>query len=161
MGTRADFYLGRGEGAKWIGSIAWDGHDETILPEFARITTVKAFRKRLADLFTGREDVTLPEMGWPWPWDTSATSDYAYAYDRSEIYVSRFGSEWLSAAEWRKRVRAWTKWDKAKDDSKPEPTIFPDGKGAVFPNMRERQNVTLGPRSGVLIVEVPREGGKP
>lgn len=25
MGTRADFYIGRGENAEWLGSIAWDG----------------------------------------------------------------------------------------------------------------------------------------
>jgi hypothetical protein len=26
MGTRADFYVGRGETAEWLGSIAWDGN---------------------------------------------------------------------------------------------------------------------------------------
>jgi len=26
MGTRADFYVGRGETAEWVGSVAWDGY---------------------------------------------------------------------------------------------------------------------------------------
>ena len=30
MGTRADFYIGRGATAEWIGSIAWDGYPDGI-----------------------------------------------------------------------------------------------------------------------------------
>lgn len=30
MGTRADFYVGRGESAEWLGSIAWDGYPSGI-----------------------------------------------------------------------------------------------------------------------------------
>ena len=29
MGTRADFYLGEGSAAEWLGSVAWDGYDVT------------------------------------------------------------------------------------------------------------------------------------
>lgn len=27
MGTRADFYIGRGPDAEWLGSVAWDGYE--------------------------------------------------------------------------------------------------------------------------------------
>jgi hypothetical protein len=30
MGTRADFYVGRGGQAEWLGSIAWDGYPSGI-----------------------------------------------------------------------------------------------------------------------------------
>ena len=30
MGTRADFYVGRGESAEWLGSVAWDGNPRGI-----------------------------------------------------------------------------------------------------------------------------------
>lgn len=31
MGTIADFYVGRGPKAEWIGSIAWDGYPDGIV----------------------------------------------------------------------------------------------------------------------------------
>jgi hypothetical protein len=30
MGTRADFYVGKGKKSEWIGSIAWDGYPQGI-----------------------------------------------------------------------------------------------------------------------------------
>jgi len=27
MGTRADFYVGMGKDAEWLGSVAWDGYE--------------------------------------------------------------------------------------------------------------------------------------
>jgi hypothetical protein len=31
MGTRADFYVGRGETAEYLGSIAWDGYPDGLM----------------------------------------------------------------------------------------------------------------------------------
>lgn len=36
MGTRADFYVGRGPEAEYLGSIAWDGHPEGMPSELLR-----------------------------------------------------------------------------------------------------------------------------
>lgn len=30
MSTRADFYVGRGAEAEWIGSISWDGYPDGV-----------------------------------------------------------------------------------------------------------------------------------
>ena len=30
MGTRADFYIGKGTDAEWLGSIAWNGYPDGI-----------------------------------------------------------------------------------------------------------------------------------
>jgi hypothetical protein len=34
MGTRADFYIGRGTEAEWLGSVAWDGYPGGVIVVF-------------------------------------------------------------------------------------------------------------------------------
>jgi hypothetical protein len=46
MGTRADFYVGRGPKAEWIGSRCYDGHPESVAPQVIRGLDVQ---KRLAN----------------------------------------------------------------------------------------------------------------
>ncbi len=133
MGTRADFYMGRGEEANWYASIAWDGYPDGIDAAVLEATTVPEYRDALAAFLKTRDDVTYPEAGWPWPWETSHTTDFAYAYDEGRVYASCFGHEWQVATE----------WDDDADD---------EGKAAVFPNMKDRQKVTFGKRSGIMVV---------
>lgn len=159
MGTRADFYIGRGEKAEWLGSTAWDGYPGGIditLPEREKICpgveinkhidfprgehlfdskNVNEFKERLAQYFKNREDVTLPERGWPWPWETSDTTDYAYAFDDGKVYASCFGSAWFDPLK-----------DKDEDDEHEK-----RGKSAVFPNMKNRTNVRFDYGSGLII----------
>lgn len=156
MGTRADFYIGRGLNAEWIGSTAWDGYPEGIditttkvdrvapgvdlqehdkfLPGFHLFDAASEteFRERVGMYFANRRDVTLHSMGWPWPWDDSQTTDYAYAFDDGKVWASRFGSTWF-------------------DPNLPEPEDL-DRKVAIFPNMKSVQRVTLGKRSGVIVL---------
>lgn len=58
MGTRADFYSGRGKTAEWLGSIAWDGteipdeilyaHDDAMYRlELQRLATKLARRAKV------------------------------------------------------------------------------------------------------------------
>ena len=140
MGTRADFYIGRGMDAKWVGSIAWDGYPEGIQPKNGRFqkgrhlfdaTSEKLFTKRLGKFFDGRNDVSRPSDGWPWPWEDSRTTDYAYALDEGKVWASCFGGEWFDP-----------------HDEEPES----DSKVAVFPNMKSMQRVTLGQRSGLIVI---------
>jgi hypothetical protein len=129
MGTRADFYVGRGENAEWLGSIAYDGYPDG--PRAVAIlgsTNEASFRDRVIAA-VAHDDGTKPEDGWPWPWDTSHTTDYAYAFDDGTVYISCFGCAWFKSGE----------------------VAFHD-KSAVFPNMKDRKNVTLGHRSGMLIL---------
>jgi hypothetical protein len=161
MGTRADFYVGRGEQAEWLGSIAWDGYPDGISLTSAEretrfgISTAKhydwpngehlfdaatelEFRERVRQFFANREDITLPEQGWPWPWETSHTTDYSYAFDAGTVYACCFGHRWYRAN------------DPALNEDETE------GKEAVFPDMTARQNVTFGKRSGVMVLGVPK-----
>lgn len=138
MGTRADFYVGRGEQAEWLGSIAWDGHPESIDAQVLGCSSPEAFRHALADFFSKRDDVTLPADGWPWPWDDSRTTDYAYAFDGDTVWAAIFGRGW---------------WKASKELSEDEQeAISAQEKESNFPNMRARQNVTFGKRSGTIVV---------
>ena len=138
MGTRADFYVGRGANAEWLGSVAWDGYPEGFTRKLMRATTEEVYRAELARDFAGREDATEPANGWPWPWVDSNTSDYAYAFDDGKVWASHYGSPWFEAAH------------------PPDDVDALEGPAPVFPNMEERQNVTLGKRSGLIVVTKER-----
>lgn len=140
MGTRADFYIGRGGDAEWLGSIAWDGYPDGIPTQLRAARTEADFREHLAAFGPHRDDWTAPVMGWPWPWETSHTTDYAYAFDGDKVWGSRFGHAWFDAAE-----------------DEPDDELEGD-KCTVFPNMKDRQNVNYGARSGVMFIS-PKGSG--
>lgn len=133
MGTRADFYVGKGTEAEWLGSIAWDGHpDAEAAVEVGSATTEAEFRQAVTDMLAQRDDATLPERGWPWPWNDSQTTDYAYSFDDGRVTYSCFGTAWKGMDE--------------------EDNEIGGGKVAIFPDMTERKNVTWGKRSGVIVI---------
>ena len=136
MGTRADFYVGRGPDAEWLGSIAFDGYPEggSVSRRLVLSTTEEDYRRRVSWLLSSKDHATTPDMGWPWPWDDSRVTDYAYAFDGGRVWAH--GSEWFDAR-------------KAEPDND-------NPVAGVFPDMSARAAVTLGPRSGILIVGVPR-----
>lgn len=132
MGTRADFYVGRGEHAEWLGSIAWDGYPDGIEASVLRAKTESTYRRLVVRMIEGRDDGTKPEQGWPWPWDDSRTTDYAYAFDSKRVHASCFGHQWF---------------DPLKDQPEDTP------KSAVFPDMSTRKNaVYSGSRSGLIVI---------
>ena len=133
MGTRADFYVGRGESAEWIGSIGWDGYPDGIPTAVLSASTEADFRKAVEVFASDRNDFTAPDQGWPWPWDNSRTTDYAYAFDAENVWASRFGRDWFEA-------------------SNPEPEPRSTEKTAVFPDMSGRKATAYDQRSGMIIV---------
>lgn len=141
MGTRADFYLGRGVDAEWLGSIAWDGYPRG-LPKIMASQSEADFREALAEL-AERKDWTHPSMGWPWPSEDSQTTDYAYAWDDGKVWVSPFGHGWH---------------DRSPEDEEWDEEI----PKVEFPNMKHCQNVAMGtPRDSIILLAVKRpiEGG--
>lgn len=136
MGTRADFYVGRGEQAEWLGSIAFDGYPDGNVadPKFGPIigiTDEAIYRKQVSALIADLNHGTTPEHGWPWPWEDSRTTDYAYALAGGKVWASCFGHEWFDP-----------------HGEQPEK----EGQKTAFPNMKDRQKVTLGERSGIIVV---------
>lgn len=133
MGTRADFYVGRGKDAEWLGSIAWDGYPEGIPKELLKTKTKASFREEIETFLKARGDGTLPKDGWPWPWEDSRTTDYAYAFDKGKVWASCYGGDWF-------------------DPLKKEPNHDDEEKVVDFPDMQDKQKVTLGERSGIILV---------
>lgn len=150
MGTRADFYVGRGSGSEWLGSIAWDGYD--IGREIPKATTESEYREAVAAFLKEREDATYPKDGWPWPWKNSSLTDYAYAFDAGAVYRTEHPPEsvkdcehvWVAATK-----RGW-----AKPKGPYTKTVgggYCEQNSLDFPDMSKSQRVTFGSRSGVMI----------
>lgn len=107
MGTRADFYIGRGQDAEWLGSVAWDGYEWAEDEDCALMTakTPGEFRAAVAAIEAERDDFTTPAEGWPWPWDDSNTTDYAYVFHDGAVEIPRDRVEWLPNMAARKNVQ--------------------------------------------------------
>jgi hypothetical protein len=137
MGTRADFYLGKGLNSEWLGSIAWDGFPNNISRSLLKSNTLKKYEERLKKFFDNRDDVTLPKDGWPWPWNDSLTTDYSYAFYDDKVWCSCFGYFWFDPL-----------------GEYPDEDNYPDlwkNKTCIFPNMNGQKNVTRGKRSGLIL----------
>lgn len=149
MGTRVDFYVGRGPEAEWLGSYPWDGYPVGVFGDARELfikenpdelITEEEWRQFVTDFLTANPDKgTTPEMGWPWPWEDSRTTDYAYALDEGVVWGSCFGHRWFAIDP---NAEGWGEIDIEDDESKV----------AVFPDMTARKAVTFGSRSGVIIV---------
>ena len=142
MGTRADFYLGVGPEAEWLGSFAFDGYPDAVADDLSlteatpNIASEADWRESVAGLLQ-RDDATLPDAGWPWPWDDSRTTDFAYAWSPdSPVLVSCFGSAYVPL----RTVLT------AEDDS------WIENKDQVFPDMSARKNVRYDKGSGAIFI---------
>ena len=136
MGTRADFYVGKHETAEWIGSIAWDGYRAGIDNAVLSAVTEESFRAAITRFFTKREDATLPDQGWPWPWDTSATTDRSYWFFDEKVHEVRWGGCYVPVSV-------------PNDDFE---DAEEQGEPVQFPDMSDQACVTLGSRSGLIIL---------
>lgn len=168
MGTRADYYIGRGEKAVWLGSIATDGHIDSQSEGILLAKTQDDFTRAVTGEIEGRRDGTQPSQGWPWPWKTSNTTDYSYAFEDGEVYVCCFGYRWATYGEWQANVKAIHDWCEknralesegldeeaveAKIGTMPDSVLDTDDKECVFPDMTDVQNVSFGSRSGMMII---------
>lgn len=132
METRADFYVGRGPEAQWLGSVARDG-DEWNNAEsgLMKATTADEFRAAVAAIQAERDDFTAPSEGWPWPWNDSRLTDYAYVLHDGKVTAYYFGREVGVGNEEEGQKVDW------------------------FPDMRSRKNVQWGHKSGLLVMPAP------
>lgn len=170
MGTRADFYTGRGKSAKYLGSIAWDGYPSGISSELLMSRTAEDYGRNLAGFSLTKEDWSTPEKnGWPWPWDNSNTTDYAYAFEDGQVWISNFGRPWFKASDIPRDKdgkfidgKPYWNWE---EKNIPQAKFDDQGnrldKGQDFPNMKKIQRVTFGPRSGTMILGVTEKGLRP
>lgn len=130
MGTRADFYVGRGKDAEWIGSLAFDGPPSEMPRALITATRPGRYREAVAARLLDSEDSSSrPEDGWPWPWDDSNTSDFAYCFDRGRVYFSCFGRPWRLATGYGRTPQSY--YDRP-------------GGGLELPNMKARRMKKAG-----------------
>ncbi|MBE3120320.1 MAG: hypothetical protein IMZ50_16405 [Candidatus Atribacteria bacterium] len=135
MGTRADFYVGmEKDGMEWLGSIAFDGYATALPRGIRKPKDEQAYRRSVKRMLKSRDDATMPNQGWPWPWKDSGTSDLAYAFAGGVVWFSAFGERWHRVDDW-------------QGDN-----VGMDGDWPDFPDMTAIQAVTLGARSGVLLI---------
>lgn len=139
MGTRADFYVGRDEGAEWIGSIAWDGYRDGIDAAVLTATDEASYREAVKAFFASRDDATLPEHGWPWPWDDSSITDCSYWFFDGSVWDERRGT-----------YQPCSQPIPEDDDAYVASTENADR--ILFPDMSARKSVTLGARSGLIVL---------
>ena len=135
MGTRADFWIGRGKEADWLGSIAYDGYPDGNPGPILTADNEPSYRERVRHVIAATDSGTWPEQGWPWPWDDSSTTDYAYAFDDGKVWASCFGGPWF-------------------DPLLPDEQDRTVGERAVFPDMAARKNnPPIGDvRSGIIVI---------
>ena len=138
MGTRADFYIGRGKDAEWLGSIAWDGYPEGIDHEILKCCSSEQFRTMVTAFIEGRSDGTLASRNWPWPWDDSGTTDYAYALDGNKVWAACFGHGWFDPL-------------KEQPDREENPERF-ESLTCEFPDMSGSKNVRMDEGSGCIFL---------
>lgn len=143
MGTRADFYIGKGEGAIWLGSIAWDGYPEGNPKPLGEAVDIPSYREAVDLAMKSSTGFTPPNMGWPWPWEDSRTTDYAYTWEDGKVWVSSFGSPWISWGDYHSLP---------DDDGSAFEAYCADKPKNSFPNMKDKQNVRFDSGSGLLFI---------
>lgn len=158
MGTRADFYVGIGLQAEWLGSIAWDGYPDGI-PETILASRAEAgYRSAVAAFLARREDGTTPDMGWPWPWPDSATSDEVYALNDGRVLVLGHGEGFgdrLRRTTWGDPLVLVPHPDEEGYEM-PKPVLFD---APPLPDMTHAKSVAQrGVRSGLLTVGIDGTG---
>jgi hypothetical protein len=143
MPSRADFYVGRGYDAEWIGSVAWDGYPPGIPKKVLEAEDEASYRREVLNFMKRRSDGATPDGGWPWPWNDSAGTTYTYAFDGTKVWASCYGSSW---------------W--APPDPEPDRKTL-RRKAANFPDMSMRRKLADdGSGERVLVVKDNRQRKK-
>jgi hypothetical protein len=147
MGTRADFYVGQGPDAEWIGSIALDGYREGIPPVILHAVNETFYRNAVCAFLAASSSGTTPDQGWPWPWDDSSISDCSYwFFDGKTHDARRLGGqeEWL--------VPCSVDLPDDEDEKQYEAIKAQSTPITAWPNMSSKAAVTMGKRSGLIVL---------
>lgn len=103
--TAADFYIGRGPSAVWVGSLSHNAGPEIVHwtpagSEVLGAVTAHDYARGLDTLLSLPSDdrrnwAHHPANGWPWCWQDSSLTGWCYAFDAARVWVSYFGRAWF------------------------------------------------------------------
>ena len=146
MGTRADYYIGTGPDAEWLGSTTFDGYPDGCPRDVLNATTEAQFRIEVELLLSDHGvPSTRPNEGWPWPWKDSRTTDYAYAWCSDDaVRLSSFGRQWETIAEHKKRIRDGAELPYLGDHEVRDMSAL------------KADHATVMAKSGLIVLGVPR-----
>ncbi len=135
MGTRCDFYLGRGPLAQYLGSIGHDAYVDAMAERFEGIQTQDAFNARLTEVFAEYGEIKA-EHGWPWPWRDSHTTDTVVAFDGGQLWTNHYDGCWAPLADF--------------ENPTAQALLFPDMRAALEATPEGRLSMAL--RFGTNVV---------
>jgi len=92
----ADFYVGRGETAEYLGTIRGDDVDPESLKAITRFQSELDFRREVKKLILGDEATSNDGTTWPHRYATSGASDWVYCFDKATVHVYEEGHQVLS-----------------------------------------------------------------
>jgi len=101
--TKADFYVGTGLNARWIGSIRIDGYPDGAIPAeiFLQVNKIM-FEEMVLDFLRKKKQerwAAIADEGdpWPWLWIDSQITDYTYMFDNKleKVIASQGGREFF------------------------------------------------------------------
>lgn len=149
MGTRADFYIEKKDKSlEWLGSISFDGYE---IDNVEGSKTPRQYKSRLKSFLKNRDDATFPEQGWPWPWDNSKLTDEIYIFAKDRIYQKfERGAPGHNDHTIPMRFIPYP----IKFDKEGEIKIPKTVKTVYLPDMKDRKNVAIGKRSGLIVASI-------
>ena len=96
--TKADFYIGNGITANWIGSIFKDGYPNGIPLKILICANPTLFEEDVVEFLQQVEGIVKTDGGkWPWLWPDSRMTDYSYMFllDHGKVFASHFGGNFF------------------------------------------------------------------
>lgn len=138
----ADFYVGRGPAAEYLGSAAFMGSPSLIGTFNGAGGLWSIFQSRDEEEFTVtdfREAVSdmVEHTSWPHVHDDSTGTEWAYAYDTGTVYVYHLGVE---MAQIRCNHRRWVRRDLVETGGNPDQQEFVPRRTARFPSFPAHTN---------------------
>jgi len=94
MGSKADFYIGTGQDAKWIGAVEQDGYPDAIPAGILIQVNEIMFEELVVDFLQSkrpRSFISSEGDKWPWLWADSSLTDYTYMFFNSKVHMGFFG----------------------------------------------------------------------
>ena len=94
--NKADFYVGLGPGAEWIGSVKKCGELWAITTSILLQVSRTMYEEMVIEYIQFCEGVVGDHVcKWPWDWNDSQMTDYSYIFvpEHHRVYMSMLGQD--------------------------------------------------------------------